>query len=119
MANAEANMRPAVLDLLLYAGDGTAATVRFKDGAGAAVDVSAYTWAATWRPERASADTLKIALTIDQTGASSGNVIVHFTAAATRAMSATGYWDLQGVIGAGDPTTAVTGRVSVENDVTR
>lgn len=114
-----ADLRPAVLDLALYAGDGIAFTVHIKDEDGVAVDVSAYTWVATWRPTRSSPDTDKITLSIDSSGAASGDLLVSIPATSSRVMTPSGDWDLQGTIGAGDPTTIVTGNVTIQQDVTR
>lgn len=119
---------PATIDVDLYAGDGEAVEIACVDAAGLAVDVSDRTWSAQWRPTPASADVEAIALTVDAAAAATGIVVVHFSAATTRAQMAQsgslagvahGVWDLQGTVTGADPQTLARGQTTTILDVTR
>lgn len=120
MANAVADLRPVVLDLLLYAGDGTDITVHIKSNlTGAALDMSLYTFTASARPERSSPDSDALAFTIDATGKATGDIVITIPAAVTREMDQVMDWDMRASKSGGDPRTFFTGRITVQEDVTR
>lgn len=113
------DLRPAVLDLALYAGDATAVTLRFWTDAAKTTpaDVSDREWSASWREDRTSDPATELEL--DDSEAATGVVIVRFSAADTSSFAEVGVWDVQGAVPGSDPSTLVTGYVTVQRDVTR
>jgi hypothetical protein len=107
------DLTPAELDLKIYAGDQTAVVVTAIDRVTKLpADLSDRTWAAQWRRKRSS--TTAVNLSVDDSGAASGIVIVHFPGT----LDPVGVWDLEGTHAVTGKDTILTGDVSVEPDVT-
>lgn len=108
------DLTPVVLDIELYAGDQTAVVVHFRDKSSLVpVDVSDRTWAAQWRRTRSAATAVN--LSVDDSGAATGTVIVHFPGD----LAPVGVWDLEGTHAVTGKDTPITGAVTVMQDVTR
>ena len=108
------NLTPAALDLTLYAGDPTAVIIHAIDKVTKApADLSDRTWASQWRRKRAS--TTAVDLSVDDSGAATGELIVHFPGT----LDPVGVWDLQGTHAVTGKDTILGGDVFVEPDVTR
>lgn len=108
------DLTPAVLDLKLYAGDATAVVVTALNRVTKTpVDLSDRTWAAQWRRKRTS--TTAVDLAVDDSGAITGVIIVHFPGD----LDPRGFWDLEGTHAVSGKDTILTGEVRVEEDVTR
>lgn len=110
-------MSPATVpNVEVYAGDSVSfGTYRFLED-GVALNLSGYTFEASWRSE--PSDATAVVLAVDSSGAASGVIVVSATAAQSRAMGRSGVWDLQGTAGA-EVRTFVFGRTSWVEDVTR
>ena len=112
------DVTPAILDLDLYAGDGTYFQVNFLDETGSTIDVSDLVWTAQIRKTRttdAASD-----LTIDMTDAAAGTITIYISAETTRGLAKSSQWDLQSTSTARpDPQTFLQGTVTCEQDVTR
>ena len=113
------NARPGLFDLFVQQGDKFVLTINFKDAAGAAINYSALTFTAQFRPTHASGDVDKVTFGIDATGSATGVVIISLTKTQTAALPLSGVWDIQGATAGGDPTTFLTGAVTVGAEVTR
>ncbi len=112
------DVTPAILDLSLYAGDGTDFQVNFTDENDEPIDVSSFIWTAQIRKTRTSA--IAADLDIDTTEASTGVITIHISAEITRSLAKTNQWDLQCVsVARPDPLTVLQGSVSCSQDVTR
>lgn len=108
------DLTPLDLDLTLYAGDPQAVVFNIVDKVtGVPLDLSDRVWGASWRRTRSAATA--VPLSVDDSGASGGTVIVHFPAD----LAPIGVYDIQGVHGITGADTIVTGTVTVEPDVTR
>jgi hypothetical protein len=114
------DMTPAVLDLVLYAGDVGDFKITFKDTDDTALDVSTYGLQAQIRKARASEEYVN--LDLDVTNAATGIVIVKISEDVTRDLAVnkwdkTAQWDLQ----ATEPSvvTLLQGSVTCKMDVTR
>lgn len=116
--NSKLDLTPAVLDLILYAGDGEDFQISFVDDNGTAIDISSFTWNSQIRKTRSAEDAID--LDIDVTDAVAGNLTLHISADITRALPTRSQWDLQCVsIARPDPRSFVQGSVSCVQDVTR
>ena len=112
------DLTPAILDLALYAGDGSDFQVNFMDEDGAPIDVSDLIWTAQIRKTR----TAEIAydLEIDNSDAASGYITIHISAETTRSLPKASVWDLQNTsVARPEPVTVLQGSVTCEQDVTR
>jgi hypothetical protein len=111
------DVTPAILDLVLYAGDGTDFEVDFQDEDEQVLDVSGLTWTAQIRKTRSA----EIAndLVIDTTSAATGVLIVKISSEITRQLPKSAQWDLQSVADGGEPRTVLQGTVTCNQDVTR
>ena len=108
------DLTPADLDLKLYAGDQTAVVVTAIDRVTKLpADLSDRTWAAQWRRKRTS--TTAVNLSVDDSGAASGVIIVHFPGD----LEECGVWDLEGTHAVTGKDTILDGEVRVQADVTR
>jgi hypothetical protein len=116
--NNKIDLTPAILDLVLYAGDGEDFQLSFIDENKEPIDVSALLWTAQIRKTRKSE--IASELEILTTDAAIGIITIHISAEITRALPTTGQWDLQcaPTIDA-DPLTILQGSVSCIMDVTR
>jgi hypothetical protein len=111
------DMSPAVLDLVLYAGDGSTFAINFVDDDDQPIDVSYMNWAAQIRKTRKSEDAQQ--LEIDDSDAVNGIVLMHISAEVTRSLSRSSQWDIQGNLTGEDPITLIQGSISCKLDVTR
>jgi hypothetical protein len=112
------DLTPAVLDLVLYAGDGTSFQIDFVDDDDQPMDVSTISWAAQIRKTRTSDIASDLEINIDN--ASTGTIIVHISKDITRTIAKANQWDLQGTpVGYDDPITILQGSVTCKPDVTR
>lgn len=74
-------------------------------------------WKAQFRPTGGSA--AFVDLTVDDSRASDGVIVVSADGAATRRMGGDGEWDLQALDGSGQPVTFIRSRIRWMQDVTR
>lgn len=112
------DLTPAVLDILLYAGDGTDFQLIFKDDNEVVIDVSALTWTSQIRKTRTSDTAFDII--IDISSAADGIITLHISDTVSRALSERGQWDLQCTSDTRpEPLTIVQGSVKCQQDVTR
>jgi hypothetical protein len=81
------------------------------------IDLSAWTFTAEWRSAR-SVNYPPIAMTVDDSGASTGVITIGLDASDTEAMTVTGVWDLRGVKN-GEVRTWLQGPVVWTAEVTR
>lgn len=108
------DLTPAILDLKLYGGDDTAVIIHIiNKQTKAPLDVSDRIWAAQWRRKRAALTSVDLA--VDDSGAASGTLIVHFPGT----LDPLGVWDLEGTHATTGKDTILTGSVTIESDVTR
>lgn len=118
MANKTIDLSPAVLDLVLYAGDGADFEVDFVDEDQQPIDVSHLTWAAQIRKTRTAE--ISHDLEIVDTNAATGVIVIHISAEVTRALPRSNQWDLQSTAeGSDEPLTVLQGSVICNQDVTR
>lgn len=112
------DLTPAVLDLVLYAGDGADFEVIFTDESNDAIDVSDLSWAAQIRKTRVSEEAATLEITTDD--AATGIIVVHISAEVSRGLAKTSQWDLQSTsVSRPDPVTVLQGTVTCNPDVTR
>jgi hypothetical protein len=115
--------RPAVLDIILYAGDVGDFQIVFRNSLGVSVNVGPYKWKAQIRKSRTSAD--HIDLVIDTLHATIGILTVKIPSTVTRELGQGTWgklsqWDLQCTTMDNSITiTILQGNVSCEFDVTR
>lgn len=112
------DVSPAILDLVLYAGDGTQFQVKFTDENNEVINVADLSWTAQIRKTR----TAEVAadLEIDTTSASIGIITIHISAEITRTLAKSGQWDLQRTsVSEPEPLTILQGSVTCNQDVTR
>ena len=109
-------MPASIPAVAVYSGDTLTLEYRFRDAADAAVDVSAFTFTASWRTAPSAAT--DIDFTVNQTNAATGIVILTLTAVQTASMGQSGVFDLRGTNG---PVvrTFVTGATVHTPSVTR
>lgn len=107
---------PARFDLQVRAGDSYQRTVRIRDSAGAAIDLTGYTGLAQIR-DRAGG-TLLAEITVVIADPESGDLVISLTASQTRALPASAVWDLELDAGESSTHTIVYGVVVVTPDVT-
>lgn len=121
------NLRPQVLDLALYAGDGVEFRLICTDSAGAPIDVTGAVQAQV-RLERLSSDPPLAVFSADVVDAYIGIVILSLTGAQTQALSELdtsvdgtfiGVWDVQWTPAGKQPRTLCQGNVECVTDVTR
>lgn len=112
------DLTPAVLDLIVYAGDGEDFELLFQDDADAAIDVSALTWTAQIRKTRSSIEASDLVINTDS--AVDGIIGIHISDTITRVLSERNQWDLQFTSTDNtEPSTILQGSVKCEKDVTR
>jgi hypothetical protein len=124
MAGQSINLRPSVLNLLLYAGDGFSIKLACKDSAGAAVDLTGAVVAQV-RVDRTHPDDPPLAsFTASMVDAYQGIVALSLTGAQTDALLSnhadkfSGVWDVQWTPVDMEPRTLVQGLVECVADVT-
>lgn len=123
MAKQTITYLPQILDLLLYAGDGTSFSLTVTDPAKDPIDLTG-TMLAQIRVERDSPDPPSAEFTIDLTDAVLGKAILELSGADTQALVVddvkfVGVWDLQWTPTAGEPMTLCQGKVECMPDVSR
>lgn len=111
------DLSPAVLDLVLYAGDGTTFEIDFVDENEATIDMSGFTWAAQIRKKRGVDPAFDLEFTTTNTVG--GVLLVHVPAEITAQLPKSGQWDLQATAAGQDPITLLQGAVTCNVDVTR
>lgn len=120
------NELPALApEVEVYSGDDTVfESIFVDDGLGVAIDMSAHTFEAVWRPSPSSRT--EITLTVDDSAANTGIIVVSANAAQTAQMESDGVWDLQCTFAAdvspytsGDVVTLVRVPTKFVLDVTR
>lgn len=112
---ATVDLRPGKLNVKTSRGDTVAVPITIQEG-GVAANLTGRTYAAQIRKSKAS--TTSVAVTVDTTGAASGQLILRLTATATAALSGDYQWDLQQTQG-GTVRTILEGRWTFGPDVTR
>ena len=116
--NEKIDQSPAVLDLILYAGDGADFQVDFVNDTDETIDVSGYIWTAQIRRTRTATEAAD--LEIFTTDAAIGTLTIHISAEVTRGLTKNGVWDLQCASSdTADPLTILQGTVTCNQDVTR
>jgi hypothetical protein len=116
MANS-INLTPAVLDLILYAGDGARFEIDFVDKDDLPIDVSDLTWSAQIRKTRKTLEAVD--MVIEDEDADTGVIFMVISADVTRNLARKSQWDIQGVLEGGDPFTFLQGSITCLPDVTR
>ena len=109
---------PATRNIVAYAGDTYQHEFEFVDEDDAAMDLSARTFAAQWRPRRSSPNSQAVSFTVDDSDAATGIVTITLSAAQMAALDPTGVYDLQSTV-AGVVETLVPGPFTTTLDVTR
>ena len=126
MAN-KVDLRPDVLDLYLYAGDGIDIPINCTSGAGAPIDVTGEV-SAQIRLERLTPDPPIVTFSINTVDAYQGKIILSLTGDQTAQLSNdpsskdgkfVGVWDLQWSPANSQPRTLCQGIVECVADVTR
>jgi hypothetical protein len=121
------DLRPEVLDLYLYAGDGVELPITCTDGAGAPIDVTGAVNAQI-RLGRLTPDPPLVSFSINSVDAYQGKVILTLTGDQTAQLSAdpsskngkfVGVWDIQWTPANSEPRTLCQGKVECVADVTR
>lgn len=114
-------MKPALVPIAveIYAGDDvTFPAFVIKDINGSPIDLSSYTdWEASWR--KRSNDPTELALTVLSDETNVGRIKISVDAATTRAMGASGVWDVQATSATGGTQTFLYGTTRWREDVTR
>jgi hypothetical protein len=125
MAGQSVTLRPTILNLLLYSGDGFSIRLACKDSAGDAVDLTGVVTAQI-RVDRIHPDDPPLSsFIVSMTDAYLGLVTLSLSGAQTTALLAgnldafTGVWDVQWSPTDKEPRTLVQGVVECVADVTR
>ncbi len=117
MAKQTITYDPQVLDLVLYAGDGTNFRLVVTDSAGAPVELTG-TMLAQIRSTRDEIDPPDQVFNIDLTGASEGIAVLSLTGDQTQELGKySGVWDLQWTATDAEPMTICQGKVECNLDV--
>lgn len=111
-------LTPGQLNLKILRGDTFTLTIHFQDNAvpPAPIDVSGRSFAAQIR--RSYDDEIAVAMTVDDTGAADGDLVLGISATLTADIQLDGVWDLQETDGA-RVTTYIRGDMELVKDVTR
>lgn len=126
MAN-QIDLQPAVLNLMLYSGDGVEFRLLCKNSSGAPIDITG-TVKAQVRVDRASPDPAIVEFASNLVDAFQGVVVLSLTGAQTQTLSThpsskagkfTGVWDVQWIAAGKQPRTLCQGTVECVTDVTR
>lgn len=115
MATPTVDLRPGKLNIKTSRGDTVAVPLTIKEG-GVAANLTGRTYAAQIRRSKASSSS--VAVTVDATGAATGQLVLRLTAVATAALTGEYEWDLQQTQG-GTVRTILEGRWIFGADVTR
>lgn len=122
MAKQTITYEPQILDLVLYAGDGTNFRLVVTDSLGAPLDLTG-TMLAQVRSKRDEADPPDVEFDIDLSQHSEGIAVLTLTGAQTQSLAPSskysGEWDLQWTPTGEEPVTLCQGQVTVNVDVSR
>lgn len=125
MAGQSINVRPSILNLLLYAGDGFSIGLQCKDSAGALIDITGAVVAQV-RADRLHPDDPPLAtFSVNMTDAYLGLVVLSLSGAETLSLvpdgqdKFEGVWDAQWNPAGKEPFTIVQGLLECTADVTR
>jgi len=111
------DLTPPILDLNLYAGDGSDIQLKFQTPAGALINVSDRTFTAQIRKSRAATTAQNIQ--VITTSAATGIIVLHIPATVTAVLAKVSQWDLQCTsVSRPDPFTILQGTVNCSPDVT-
>lgn len=125
MANQSINLRPSVLNLLLYAGDGFSVKIKCTDSAGAPIDITGAVTAQVRANRLAPADSALATFAVSMVDAYLGILTISLTGAQTQDLVASGQakfsgvWDAQWTPSGLQPRTIIQGAVECVADVTR
>lgn len=118
----EIDLSPAVIDLVLYAGDGVSFRLVVKDGDEVPVPLTG-SMIAEIRVKRPDPDPASAEFAIDLTDAADGIVRLSLTGEQTQALAPTkdfkGVWDIQWTPDGAQPRTFCQGKVECGVDVSR
>ena len=117
------NIRPSVLDLMLYAGDGVEFRLICTDSGNAPVDITGGVKAQI-RTDRASVDPPIVEFTVGTVDAYQGIIVLSLTGEQTQELVAendpfSGVWDVQWEPANSEPRTLCQGKVECVADVSR
>ena len=123
MAKQKITYEPQILDLELYAGDGTKFSLTVTDVEKVPIDLTGD-MIAQIRVERDSADPPSAEFTIDLTDAANGVALLSLTGDQTQALVVdetpfVGVWDIQWTPSGDEPMTLCQGKVECSPDVSR
>lgn len=125
MAGQSINLRPSILDLLLYSGDGFSIRLACKDSAGTPIDITGAV-AAQVRNDRIHPDEIPLAIfAASLVDAYQGIIALSLTGEQTASLLVdgtdrfTGVWDVQWTPADKEPRTLVQGLVECVADVTQ
>lgn len=122
MAKQTITYDPQILNLVLYAGDGTNFSLTVTDAAGAPVDLTG-TMLAQIRVDRESPDPPSAVFDIDLTRHAEGIAVLKLTGDQTQALAIVekfdGVWDLEWTPAGEEPMTLCQGTVGCLPDVSR
>lgn len=111
---ATVDLRPGKLNIRTSRGDTVAVPLTIQEG-GVAANLTGRTYAAQLRKSKTSPTS--VAVTVDTTGAASGQLVLRMAAADTAVLTGDYQWDLQQTIG-GSVRTILEGRWTFGADVT-
>lgn len=109
--------RPRRADIFGYRGDDLIAKYQFRDGAGAPIDITTWSFDAQVRTSKDDA-TIVQTLTCDKVDAANGRLDVSLASALSASMQGNYVWDLQRTLD-GLIRTLMGGKFSIDGDVTR
>lgn len=117
------NIRPSVLDLMLYAGDGVEFRLICTDSGNAPVDVTGSVKAQI-RLDRVNENPPIVEFTVGTVDAYQGVIVLSLTGEQTKTLVGstgkfTGVWDVQWTPANSQPRTLCQGKVECVADVTR
>lgn len=125
MAGQSVNLRPSILNLLLYAGDGFSIKLACKDSAGAPIDINGSVKAQI-RADRVHQSTTALAsFAVSLVDGYLGVIALSLTGLQTDTLlppdqeKFTGVWDVQWTAAGKEPRTLVQGTVECVADVTQ
>jgi hypothetical protein len=124
MAKKKISYEPQILDLILYAGDGSGFRVTVKDPANDEVNLTG-TFLAQVRATRDAADPADAVFNVDTSEMANGVIVVYLTADQTEALVSgldpgvnyLGVWDLEWTPTDSEPFTLCQGKVECLRDV--
>jgi hypothetical protein len=112
-------MRPARLDIDMYAGDDYSLALTFTDADGVAIDLSGRAYRAQIRETVYDADVALADLAVDATRLAAGVVTLALARATTAGLPRSCVWDLEETGVDNKVRTLLAGTVALRRDVTR